>query len=747
MTEIMPDPTTNGDLMPTFGPESSPHRWNFFRAGGIDQVKLTSGADLLNLAQLDQKLWMVLSCPTHGLEFDSRTLELIDTDQDGQIRAPELIAAIIWASSLLRDPDALIHQSTTLPLTAINASQPEGERIFRAAKQILINLGKADTPEISLEDTSDTLKIFAQTRFNGDGVIPLDASDDPLILATMADIGTCLGTEIDRSGKPGIDQPKADLFFTEAQAYADWLLKAATDPAILPLAEKTAAAADSLRSVQDKIDDFFTRCQLAAFDPKAGAVLNRQESDYLTLATHQLNDSSLELAGFPLANITAGGALPLHDGVNPFWFVNLADLQAKVITPLLGEKSAITETEWRSLKGILAPHEEWLSQKAGLLVEPLGIERIKEILSGNSRETINTLIAQDLALEPEANAIADVDRLVRFHRDLFMLANNFVSFHGFYTRQSKAMFQTGTLFLDQRHCDLCIKVENMEKHSTMAHLSRTFLAYCDCTRNGSGEKMVIVAAFTDGDSDELMVGRNGIFYDRQGRDWDASITKIVENPISIRQAFWSPYKRVLRWIEEQVAKRAAAADTKAHGHLTDTASTTGESAITGKAPEAKSKFDVGVVAAIGVAVGGLVAALGAILQAFFGLGLWMPLGLVAMVLMISGPSMMIAWLKLRQRNLGPLLNANGWAVNARARINIPFGASLTKVAQLPEGSSRSLEDPFADPSRLWQKLTGILVALLLILFWLNHSGRLYQWTGFGKQPVPEAPQPVTAPAK
>ena len=75
--------------------------------------------------------------------------------------------------------------------------------------------------------------------------------------------------------------------------------------------------------------------------------------------------------------------------------------------------------------------------------------------------------------------------------------------------------------------------------------------------------MSIVAAFTAGDSDNLMVGRNGVFYDRKDQDWDATIVKVFENPISIRQAFWSPYKRVIRWVEEQIAKRAAAADTSA----------------------------------------------------------------------------------------------------------------------------------------------------------------------------------------
>ena len=69
------------------------HTWKFFRAGGFDQVKLESGADLANLDQLDQKLWVALACPTRGLEFDNRTLDLIDTDKDGRVRAPEVIAA------------------------------------------------------------------------------------------------------------------------------------------------------------------------------------------------------------------------------------------------------------------------------------------------------------------------------------------------------------------------------------------------------------------------------------------------------------------------------------------------------------------------------------------------------------------------------------------------------------------------------------------------------------------------------
>ena len=54
--------------------------------------------------------------------------------------------------------------------------------------------------------------------------------------------------------------------------------------------------------------------------------------------------------------------------------------------------------------------------------------------------------------------------------------------------------------------------------------------------------------------------------------------------------------------------------------------------------------------------------------------------------MSSGPSVLLAFLKLRQRTLGPMLEANGWAVNGRVKVNMPLGAALTELKTLPAGS-------------------------------------------------------------
>ena len=694
------------------------HHWRFFRAGGFDQVNIVCGADLLHLHELDQKLWVALACPTRGIEFDAKTLDLIDTDKDGRIRAPEILAAVKWACSMVKNPDTLVKGDAALAIGSINDATPEGKQVLASAKQILTNLGKDANGTISIDDTADTVKIFASTKFNGDGIVPPESAADDATAAIVREIIACVGGEPDRSGKPGVTQAKADAFFAEAKAFIDWNDKASSDPSVLVLGDKTAAALDAVKAVRAKVDDYFARCKLAAFDSRAIAALNREEKEYLSLAAKDLTITACEVAAFPLARIEAGRPLPLAEGVNPAWSSAIAKLNAEVIKPLIGDRGGLLESEWVAINAKLAAYEAWAGTKAGVAVEKLGAVRVREILAGGGKDALAALIAKDKALEPEANAIAAVDRLVRYNRDLVKLLNNFVNFRDFYSRKEKSVFQAGRLYLDTRACDLCVRVEDMGRHGAMAHLSQSYLAYCDLTRKATGEKMTVACAFTGGDSDNLMVGRNGIFYDRKGQDWDATIVKIVDNPISIRQAFWSPYKRAIRWIEDQIAKRAAAADAASTSKLTDAAAATGEAATTGQAPTAKPKIDVGTVAALGVAVGGITGAFAVLVGAFFGLGFYMPLGILGIVLLISGPSMVIAWLKLRQRNLGPILDANGWAVNAKAKINIPFGGSLTAVATLPPGSSRDLADPYAESNRArnWT-ITLVIIAALLGAAW------------------------------
>ncbi len=539
----------------------------------------------------------------------------------------------------------------------------------------------------------------------------------------VRDIIECLGSVPDRSGKPGVNTEKVEVFFEEARAYSNWLAEANTVPGVFPLGrEKTEAAAAAVRAARVKVDDYFARCRLAAFDPRTALILNRKEEEYLELTARDLSLTASEVAGFPLAQIGAGRSLPLRGGLNPAHAAAVETLRDSAVVPLLGQSDELTESGWLGLTAKLTAFENWLASKQGLSIEKLGEPRILEIREGKAHETLVGLIEKDKALEAEATSLENVEKLVRYYRDLFLVCTNFVNFQDFYDGEDAAVFQCGKLFLDQRECQLCLRVEDAAKHAAMAALAGAYLAYADCSRP-TGEKMQIVAAFTAGDSENLMVGRNGLFYDRQGRDWDATITKIIDNPISLRQAFWAPYKKLVRMIEEQVGKRAAAANTASTATLGSAAENVANADKAAGAPpaEAPKKIDVGSVAALGVAVG----ALGAFMTAVVGYAtgilkagvLATGAAVLGVMLLISLPSVVLAYITLRKRNLGPILDANGWAINAHAKINVAFGTTLTKVARLPAGSRRDTRDRYVDKGLPWKRIVLLLLIIVAGYRW------------------------------
>ncbi|WP_225784440.1 hypothetical protein [Xenophilus sp. Marseille-Q4582] len=717
------------------------HRWQFVRTGGVDQVVFRNGEDIARLGELDPKLWVALACPTQGLEFDARTLEMIDTNGDGRIRPPELIAACEWAARELRDPDLLMQGGDTLAVSELT----EGSVLAAEARRLLEMLGKGEADALTLEDLTGRSQLLAAMRFNGDGIVTVKTAHDAPTQAAIRHIIDTHGSVADRNGEAGVDRARAEAFYAEVQALRDWQARAVADGPAMPLGARTLDAAQALDAVHDKVEDFFARCRVAAFDIQAVQALNPSPAEYEALSGPAI-DASL-LKGLPLAAVTPGRTLPLTGNVNPAWSAALARLHREAVVPLLGQAAdRLGEDQWQQLKSQLAACREWLRSRPATKLGSPDADEVEAWLE--ARPAVMALIGEDEGVEAHNLRIVDLERLLRYKRDLLTLLHNFVSFKAFYHREG-AIFQAGTLYLDGRSCDLTVHVEDAKKHAMLAGLAKTCLAYCDCTREG--QKMGIVAAFTAGDVDFLFVGRNGVFYDRQGRDWDASITKLIENPTSVAQAFFSPYKKFVRMIEEQVAKRAAASEATAQSSLSSMATTittadqAGTAAVKpGVTPKPAAKVDVGTVAAIGVALGSISAVLVGIFAKFIDLGAWIPIAVAGIVIAISGPSMLIAWLKLRQRSLGPILDASGWAINGRMKVNVRLGASLSKVAHVPARARRYARDPYAERSGLAGAAAAVaLVGAVAVLAW--RMGWLDAQLPPALQRAPTAAQPVPAP--
>lgn len=703
-------------------PSRPDHTWRFTQIGGFAQPRMETAADFASLEHLDQKLWAALACPVKGLAFDVRTLSLLDHDDDGRIRAPEVIGAATWCRGVLKGLDSLAAGGQDLPLSQIDAESPEGAVILASAQKIA-----AGATSLSVADATAAATALAKAANNGDGVVPAAAAQDDVLAALIGEIVGALEGVPDRGGDVGVDQALVDRFFSDAQAVVDWT-DAADDDAH-PLGAATAAAADAVAAVKAKVDDFFARCRLAAFDARALTALNRKEEEYLAIAAADLSVTADEVSGFPLARVEAGRALPLVDAVNPAWAGRLAALRSAAVAPLLGDAvTELTEPAWGEIQAKLADFEAWRAGKPDTPVAGLGADRLRELLGSDHQAGLTALIATDAAAAPKVAAIDQVEKLVRYHRDLFQLAQNFVNLTHFYSDTERATFEAGTLYLDGRACELVVRVDDAGKHAALAGSSKLYLAYCQCTRP-SGEKLQIAAAFTDGDADYLMVGRNGVFYDRDGKDWDATITKVVDNPISLRQAFWAPYRKIAQMLEERAA---AAAESKAEAAKKDATAQAGT--VGGGAGDAKPpSIDVGTVAAIAVglgALGSMAVALIGYITGLFSMPFWIiVLVLAAVFLAISAPSVVMAWFKLRKRSLGPILDSNGWAINGRANVSVRFGRTMTHVARLPAGARVDSKDKYADPANPWPGILLTLVAIGFLASLLNWFGVIHTLSG------------------
>lgn len=751
--------------------------FTFRRMSGLDQVTMQTDDEWRNLDLLPAQIWMALSCPTSGLEFNIETLNILDADGDGHVRAQDVRDAVAWVCQRVKHPASLTISETGVDPENLRDDTSEGQGLLAAAKLVREKSGSEEAV-IPLEKIETVLTEANGYPFNGDGVVPPDSAPEteeksgtlsPRAFTLL--MMSVIGAQKDASGKPGLTKELADEAAKRLQAALDWRKKA--DVSRLPLGEKTAEAWTLFERLAPKIDDFFCRCDLATFDPDALAALNTQDSTVPQEAQKLSLINAETLRNLPLARVAKDGVLSIDAGVNPAWTKDLKEF-LELSRPLADDKTlksgALNEKAWSAIKTafgdyaqILADKPSWPTPPADAEVvaspgmptlslapadDPLGraylpvnpdvaVENLTDTeisaaLNPKIRAEFDKLVELDLAAPP-LSSIQDLRKLALFRGYLYVFLMNFLSFMDFYDPDKKAIFQEGILYLDSRACLLCVPVDDVDNHARLAAQSHLCLIYCACTRkseDGADQTMNIAAALTMGNMANLIEGRHGLFIDNAGKEWDTQIIRVAHNPISLREAAWAPYIRASNMIAEQAQKFIAAKDKMAN----DAVAKVTTNVTAPPPPKEKAGFDfakgAGIFAALSVAVSMLSAAAAYIANSLASLGWWWPLALVMVFICVSGPSMLIAYFKLRKRSLGPLLDASGWAVNKGAPINLIMGMGLTLMGKLPPNAKRDFNDPYGLPAQLlakkrrakfWTWFIIILILLIMIAagcFWL-----------------------------
>lgn len=684
------------------------HVMTFRRYGRSLHYRIRTAEDLRHVPDLDDAHWVATGAPLDSLQTDRTFLDWLDTDGNGRLMCFEVKQAIQWLFDVLREVDGIAEGRDVLALSAVNEEHPEGAKILRSAGKILARLGAVESGEISLDQVRQIKAEVEAAPVSEKGVVLPEAAEQPEIRQFLSDVVFATGGAAHPGGAAGVGRDQLDAFFEAAEAHLAWRARAdlpkgkgksAKTTPVMPLGADTPAAFAPYAALADRVDEYFAQCEAVALDGRAAGRFRPTEEQLEQMDLSGTEQIAAFLSAAPLADPRGDFVLDFEGEVNPHYAPALAELRTRTVAPALGEdRPELAKADWQRVKEFYAAHAAWRADKAGQHVEPLGPENLREYLDKPQyRETVQALIAASAETAFVLDNIRLVEKVLLYQANLLRLANNFVSFPYLYDPADRAMFELGSLVMDGRRFEFCVSVPDRKEHVKIAREGNMYVMYLQTLPTDGTTPIEIAVAVTSGGQGKLHVGKRGAFEDIYGRQYDVRVAQIVANPISLGEAFASPFKRLGRLIGGKIESIA----TKAEKRLDQQASATFDTVKDGEAPQAtKGKNDAKPQAAAGggMGAGGLImgggvalAALGSSLAYIFkslaDVGtLKLLIGLAIAILAVILPTSILSILKLRRRDLSSVLEGGGWAINARMRLTRNLSRTFTRRPAYPKGA-------------------------------------------------------------
>ena len=670
----------------------------FRKVGGKYQLLIATPADLKYIPQLDEAHWIATGAPTQSFTCDAVFLKYLDTDINGRIRTDELKDALSWLFLMLKDISILEEKTSNIQLDSINTEEEAGKQIRTAAERILSNLKAKDKTTITLEQTRSNQQILSSGECNGDGVIPADSIDDEKTSQLVNDIIATIGSTDDASGKKGITAEHLEKFLTEAKAYIEWydqgsLKKNEKSTPVMIRGKDTVPAYTTIKAVQGKLDEYFTHCKMLQIDDAIEKRFHPAEKTIDQLDMNNPEAMSAYMTAAPLDTPNKNLILKLEDQINP---VYNDSIKAFIKTVFNDKIKQISYSDWEEVKAEFANFANWDNGKLGAIVEPLGIDLLREYVKGKQTKKLQPLFKKDLAVAAEIQQIANVEKLLLYKQLILDFANDFVSLSRLFDPSLNSMIQVGKLVMDGRHFDLNVKLADKAGHKKIAIKSNICVMYITATSK-TGDvitKMDVATGVTSGNISNLYIGKRGVFFTPDGKEWDAEVIDFIRHPVSISEALWMPFVKLGEFLKKQTDKFTSSGYQKLEKGVGDSITNIEKTAGSTKQQPAKTSW-TGPLMLLGGGIGiaGLGSAFASVTNALKTISIvqvLMFLGLI--IIIVALPIIIAAIIKLRKRNVGMFLEASGWAMNSSIRLTHKVGLLFTRTPSLPENSSKRYFD-------------------------------------------------------
>ena len=690
---------------------------HFLKFGRSYQLRVDDADDLAHVLDLNESLWVATSAPNTAFRCDPALLAYLDSDANGRIYTNEVKEAIRWLRTALADFTGLGRQDA-IALDALRGDTPVGQSLRKSCRFVLEAL-RRDGDRVTLDQVRQLLAERRKQPLNGDGVLVPEAAEDAATRELLRDIIVCTGGTDDCGGAKGVDAELFKQFCADVDGYLAWLEvgrlpEGATSAPAKPFGRATETMHALLSRHRAAVDHFFELCLLRQFQAGAAAESKPAELPPMTdaAAVHAY------LLTMPIAVPVARAELPLEaDRINPAYREWVEALMPTVLRPVLGDAvgAALSLADWRRVQQALAPFDAYAAARKGARVAVLPEAKLQAYRDTELRESVAALIRADLEVGTLLNSVRDVERLLLYQRHMPRLLNNFVNFSQLYATDERALFEMGSVVLDGRWFNFAVAVADINKHAEIAKASNIFTMYLEITGRPEMKPFTIAVPATSGTKGNLVVGKQGVYFDIDGKEYDARIARILENPISVREALAAPFVRLWDFVMGKIEKMAGSSE-KDLQKTTDTLI----AAPAAAAPTASVAAPAGLMMGLSVSVAALGSALAFITKTLADMGWARALGgLFGAVAAVSAPVLLLAFLKLRQQDFSSLLEGCGWAINVRMRPDRPQRRQFTRSMPYPA-------DATGTPRRRWWLiLAGTVVAAVAVWAmarWLGTRG-------------------------
>ena len=673
------------------------HVMTFRRFGRSHHLRIETVDDLQRVLALDEAHWVATGAPVDSINCDAVFLDLFDTDDNGRIMCHEVKQGVQWLLKTLRNRTGVNERSFSLRLRDINADDGEGQRIRMSASKILRRADADAGEEITLAQVRQVKVKVEDTPVSEAGVVLPAAAADKDVQQFLADVIATVGGAPHPSGTEGVAAEQLDAFLAAAAAAVQWHARGAvadgagkTD--IMPLGERTPAAYEVLTGLRAKLDQYFAQCEALALDERFAQRMGWTEEELAGLDFDDPTVIEEVLRGAPLARGRADRTLRFDDPINPHYAELLQRLRREVCEPALGGSvERLSAAQWQRVKRLFATHREWAAGRPDDKLLALGIDWLRGYLEGRFAEAVRELISESRRTAFDLDNLRLTEKLILYQAYMIDFANNFVSFPHLYDPSSRAMFEMGTLVMDGRRFNFAVRVADRKTHTNIAKTANMCLLYVEVKPRDGAKPYEVAVPVTAGGIGNLCVQKRGIFQDTDGRECDAMVVAIIENPISLSEALVSPFKRLGRLLTGKIESLTTQAEKK----LDQQASTVMDSAAAAPKPAKGPKSpgaSGGMLMGFGVASAALASALAYIAKTVSESPMAVVVGLGIAVVLVMLPTSIVAWLKLRKRDLSAILEGSGWGINARMRLTRAQGRFFTQRPRYPascKGVSRA----------------------------------------------------------